>query len=158
MPEWGLVRHFGGRLWNWFLTVYVLGGVPIAFHWAAVKIARQTAHELATAVVSDTYLYAFILSMAAVVDTVTDRGKANHDNVLVSSMIIALIAAVGYTTGLIPYVTDGPFYYWLRWGSPFLLGTAILVYAFYKIPILWGRAEIAWRDEKKAKQQRAEAV
>jgi hypothetical protein len=150
--------HVGNRILIWILTVFALGALPIALHLWTVKINRAGDQMFAAALISDAYLYTFIVAMTAFIDTlVDDRLRPSKMLVTFSYCGIAILAALGYFAASIKYVLDGPGGRVLQVCVWPLLIIFVASYAIYKLPILYGAGRADLEQEVQSAVRKGQA-
>lgn len=147
--------YAAAKIFGWLLTVFLLGALPIGLHLWTVRINHDSASTFSHALVSDGFLYTFIVAMAAFTDTLVDeRKRPNKVNSTISYCVMAVIAAVGYFAASINYVVAGPGDGVLQDSVWWLLGIFTSAYALYKVPVLCGAGKAEWEQEEQARQRK----
>ena len=85
-----------------FCSVYVLGAAPIGIHLLARFYNAAGADVIGPDIVADGYLYAFIVALSGIVDSIDDSKKSAS----MAFLVFSVIASVGnYTAQLDGAVT-----------------------------------------------------
>jgi hypothetical protein len=140
-----------GRVTAAFLTVYVLGGAPIAAHLFAVQANEQeskTTAQFGPVLIADVYLFGFIIALAGVVDALS-LGQASTAMVFVA---LALISGFGNYNGMLDIVVRHPIGTWLAIPVWTILGVCAGGYAWFKGLRLYAAGAEDW---EKAERERA---
>lgn len=136
------VRLFRDKAIWWFLSVCVFAGIPIAFNFMAAVCNSDPAQprDFSRVLAGDAYLYAFILSFAAVADFLGDE-TPNRKNVAGGFVLIAFMAGFFYFMISVNSIATHPLIAGtLQIASAFVLVGVFSVYTFCKLSALNGVA------------------
>lgn len=113
---------------------------------------------MATAWISDSYLYAFILAIAfaadsigdAVTDTAPGPRRISHHGTAILALFFAIVTAIGYYSALLNSLSNQALIEnSLKVIGPILAGVVLIWYNIYKWPILWGLASADAAEERR---------